>query len=129
MKPAGIFERVRFLESRIDRMEAIILAQDRHIRDLLRGAQMAVDKPRMLEPGHGRMIQIAAEIAADNGLTLAEMQAKTFAWAVSHPRQHAYAVLLDSGFSAASIGRFFKVDHSTVIKGAKAARARAKDNG
>lgn len=126
MKPSGIFDRVRFLESRIDRMEAIILAQDQHIRDLVRGSQMATAVPSKAIPERRRMAQIAADVACDNGLTLDEMKAKTFAWAVSHPRQHAYAVMLDAGFSAASIGRFFKVDHSTVISGAKAARARAE---
>ena len=110
MKPSGIFDRVRFLESRIDRMEAIILAQDQHIRALLRGAQMTNDAPRMIEPGKLRMAEIAAEIAADNGLTLAQMKDATSAWAVSHPRQFAMMVMSDAGYSASAIGRFFTND-------------------
>ena len=118
-RPTGIYERVQFLESRLDRLEVIILEQDRQLRAL------GVEKPpQMLEPATRKMADIVGEIASDNGLTLAEIRRKTLAHAISHPRQYAYAVLLDAGFSSPAIARFFKVDHSTVIDGAKKARAR-----
>lgn len=121
MKPTGIYERVQFLESRLDRMEVIILEQDKMLRAL------GVEKPpTMIEPGTRRIADIVAEIASDNGLTLAEIRRKTFAHAISHPRQYAYAVLLDAGFSSPAIARFFNVDHSTVLQGAIKARARQK---
>lgn len=119
MKQTGIFERVQFLESRLDRLEVIILEQDRQLRAL------GVDKPpAMVEPTTRKMADIVGEIASDNGLTVAEIRRKTLAHAVSHPRQYAYAVLLDAGFSSPAIARFFKVDHSTVLQGAMKARAR-----
>ena len=120
MKGRGIFDRVRFLEARLDRMEVIILEQDKLLRSLSHGKP-----PSMIEPSKRNMAEIVAEIASDNGLTLAEIRTKTQAWAISHTRQYAFAVLLDAGFSAASIGRFFGgMDHSTVIYGAEKARSR-----
>lgn len=118
-RPSGIYDRVQWLESRLDRLEVIILEQDRQLRAL------GADKPpAMIEPGTRKMAAIVGEIASDNGLTLADIKSKTMAHAVSHPRQYAYAVLLDAGYSAAAIGRFFKRDHSTVLSGAEKARAR-----
>ena len=116
----GIYERVQFLESRLDRLEVIILEQDRQLRAL------GVDKPpSMIEPTTRRMAEIGGEIASDNGLTLVEIRRKTYAHAISHPRQYAFAVLLDAGFSSPAIARFFGgLDHSTVLKGAEKARAR-----
>ena len=115
-----MFERVRFLEARLDRLEIIILEQDRLLRSL--GHEKP---PAMIEPGKRNMAEIVCEIAGDNGLTLSEIRTATKAFAISHPRQYAFAVLMDAGFSAASIGRFFELDHSTVISGAAKARKRA----
>lgn len=116
----GIYERVQFLESRLDRLEVIILEQDHQLRAL------GVDKPpSMVEPTTRKMADIVGEIASDNGLTLAEIKRKTLAHAISHPRQYAFAVLLDAGFSSPAIARFFGgLDHSTVLQGAAKARAR-----
>ena len=119
----GIFDRVRFLEARLDRLEAIILEQDRLLRSL--GHEKP---PAMIEPGTRNIAEIVCEIAGDNGLTLAEIRTKTQAHAISHPRQYAFAVLLDAGFSSPAIARFFGgIDHSTVLKGAAKARARMSE--
>jgi chromosomal replication initiation ATPase DnaA len=63
-------------------------------------------------------------MASDNGLTLAEIKSRSKVAAICKPRQHAFAELLKEGFSAAGIGRFFGLDHSTVLHGADAARKR-----
>lgn len=122
MKERGIFERVRFLESRLDRLEVIILEQDKLIRD--QAKQLGQQSPQYVEPQTRTMARIASDIASDNNLTLEELKSRTHEWAVSHVRQYAYAEMLDAGFSASAVGRFFGRDHSTVAYGAKAARAR-----
>lgn len=127
MKPTGIFERVRFLESRLDRMEAVILRQDADIRRIIREAPAIPEAlPEAMEPIRRRMAEIAAEVAVDNGLTLAELRGDSREFAVSHPRQFAMLMMSDAGHATNAIGRFFKRDHSTVAHGIKAARERVR---
>lgn len=127
MKPTGIFERVRFLESRIDRMEAIILAQDQAIARLTKSTFGAPEAPPLLaEPGLRHMAEIAAAVAADNGLTMAEMRGPSRAFEVAHPRQFAMMLMADAGHSQSAIGRFLGRDHTTVCTGIRAARARVR---
>lgn len=126
MKPTGMFERVRFLESRLDRLEDIILAQDQQIRDLQRGFAVTAASPEFAAPGMRGMIEIAASVAADNGLTLAELRGDIRAFEVSRPRQYAMKLMADAGHSQSAIGRFFGRDHTTVMHGIRAAKARAK---
>lgn len=126
MKPTGIFDRVRFLESRLDRLEVVILEQDRIIRAQGRALGMREESPLYVEPGHRTLVRIASEVAADNGLTLAELKSGSRAYAVSRPRQYAMMLMMDAGYSANGIGRFFGRDHSTVISGARAAKARGE---
>ena len=126
MKPSGIFDRVRFLESRLDRLEVILLEQDKIIRAQGRALGMCENTPQNVEPGRRALIKIASEVAADNGLTMAELQSDSHAYAVAHPRQYAMMLMLDAGYSASEIGRFFRRDHTTVISGARAARARGE---
>lgn len=122
MKHSGLFDRVRFLESRLDRLEAVLLAQDQIIRR--QAKLLGLDRPPVHAAPEARdMVQIVADIANDNGLTLAEIKSKTKVAAICKPRQYAFAVLLDKGFSAAGIGRFFGMDHTTVLSGAARARA------
>jgi chromosomal replication initiation ATPase DnaA len=124
VKQSGLFERVRFLESRLDRLEVIILEQDALIR--AQAKVLGVEKPaEYLIPEARDMVSIVQRIASDNGLTLAEIKSRSKVAAICKPRQHAFAELLDAGFSAAGIGRFFgDMDHTTVLRGAEKARAR-----
>lgn len=126
MKPSGIFDRVRFLESRLDRLEVVILEQDKIIRAQGRLLGMREDNPLHVEPGRRALVKIASEVAADNGLTLAELQSDSHAYAVTRPRQYAMMLMIDAGYSTSEIGRFFRRDHTTVISGARAARARGE---
>ena len=124
MKQSGIFDRVRFVESRVDRMEAIILAQSEalHLLESAMGVRKAI-APNA-EPIQRRMAQIAIDVAADNGLTLAELRSKRREYAVSRPRQFAMLEMSKAGFPANSIARFFGVDHTTVLHGIKVAAER-----
>lgn len=125
MKPSGIFERVRFLESRLDRMEAVILAQDQTIRRLLaERAHRPEPAPAHAEPSRRHMAEISAMVAADNGLTVAELCGPGRAWDIVRPRQYAMMLMADAGHSQVAIGRFLGRDHTTVMHGIRAARAR-----
>lgn len=123
MKESGIFAKVRFLESRLDRLEVIILEQDKVIR--AQAKKIGEDYQSMLlEPSSRKMADIVADIASDNGLTLTELKSRSCLRAIAWPRQYAYSVLIDAGHSAASVGRFFGRDHSTVLDGARKAKSR-----
>jgi chromosomal replication initiation ATPase DnaA len=125
MKQAGLFDRVRFLESRLDRLEVVILEQDKLIR--AQAEALGVEaSPEYLEPEARSMMQIVAGIARDNGLTLSEIKGPSRFRSECWPRQLAFAALLDAGFSSAGIGRFFDRDHTTVLDGAGKARERIK---
>lgn len=124
MKQPGIFDKVRALESLVDRLSVSILDQGQRIRDLERGLRFRDAAPAMAEPGRRQIAQIAAEVAADNGLTLAELRSGTKAFEVSHPRQFAMMLMADYEHSHSAIGRYFGLDPSTVGHGVRAARAR-----
>jgi chromosomal replication initiator protein len=121
----GLFDRVRFLESRLDRMEVILLEQDRLIRAQARTLGM-LNTPPMAEASRKAMVKIASEVAADNGLTLAELQSRSKAIGICYPRQYAMMLMMDAGYSSPEIGRFFGRDHATVLHGARAARLRGE---
>lgn len=127
MKQSGIFDQVQFLQSRMDRLEVIILEQDAIIRSLRLGASQ--DAPQKVEPGTRTMMAIASEVASDNGLTLAELRSHSREHAIAHPRQYAFLLMQQAGFSAARIGRFFDRDHTTILHGIAAVRARMAKNG
>ena len=122
MKPTGMFERVHMLERRIDRLEAVILRQDEELRALRTSAPERA--PEAMEPNSKRMHDIAAEVAADNGLTMAELRSAAKSVDIAHPRQYAMMLMVDAGHSQAAVARFFGKDHTTVMHGVKAARAR-----
>lgn len=126
MKPSGIFDRVRFLESRLDRLEVVLLGQDKIIRAQGRLLGLREDNPLHVEPGRRALIKIASDAAADNGLTLAELQSDSRSYSVTRPRQYAMMLMLEAGYSASEIGRFFRRDHTTVLHGIRAAKARGE---
>jgi chromosomal replication initiation ATPase DnaA len=123
---AGIFDRVCFLEGRLDRLEAALLAQDEIICDLSRALGRVAPPPRAMEPMSRNMAQIAAEVAGDNGLTLAELKSRSKGQEIVRPRQYAMMLMADAGHSLPSIGRFFGLDHTTIWHGVKVARARVE---
>ena len=121
----GVFDRMLDLEKRVSRLEDIIVRQDAIIRAQAKALGVAQDTPARIEPGSLSLVQIASSVARDNGLTLDELRSKSRENAISHPRQHAFALMTEAGFSASRIARFFGVDHTTVCHGVKAARRRA----
>jgi chromosomal replication initiation ATPase DnaA len=125
MKHTGLFENVRFLQARLDRMEAILLQQDAEIRRLTRDAYgTSAVHNRHMEVTTRALMEIAAMAAADNGLTLDELRSDDRSWGVSHTRQYAMHLMAEAGHSGPVIGRFFGRDHTTVQHGIRAARAR-----
>lgn len=70
------------------------------------------------------MREIAAEVAAEHGMTTAELRQPTRAWHVSHVRQEAMRRMHEAGYSYPRIGRLFGLHHSTVLEGVRSARAR-----
>lgn len=123
-KPAGIFDRVCFMEGRLDRLEALLLAQDEVIAELSRAVGRIQQPPKAMEPVQRRMALIAAEVAGDNGLTVAELKSRRRGHEIVHPRQYAMLMMVEAGHSLASIGRYFGLDHTTVWHGVNAARLR-----
>jgi len=124
MRPASIFDRLSATEVRVGQLEALVRAQDDVIRDLLSVAGRAQNPPQAMEPMARNMALIAARVAADNGLTLAQIKARYRGFEITRPRQYAMMLMADAGHSYASIGRFFGFDHKSVAHGVKVARAR-----
>ena len=90
--------------------------QDTRRRDIL----YVASSPRQLR------MAIVAGIAADNGITVAEIMGRSnkrrFAW----PRQQAMAAIRATfPDTAEQIGRLFGRDHTTVLDGIKRAQERA----
>lgn len=71
------------------------------------------------------MSEVASEIADLYGLTVEELKLPTHRRSVAWPRQHAmYEMRQRTNKSYPQIGRFFGVDHSTVIHGCRRHAAR-----
>lgn len=70
------------------------------------------------------MRDIAAEVAAEYGMTVADLKRRSRCHWISHTRQEAMRRMFDAGYSLPQIGRLFGLDHTTVLHGVRAARAR-----
>lgn len=134
MKPAGMFERMAMAEAKAARLESMMLQQARDIQILQaqvarlsgRAAAEQIESraPALIAPAIRRMADIAAEVATENLLSLAEIRSRAKMNAVARPRQEAMLRMIEAGYSTTQIGRFFGRDHSTVVHGAKVAQAR-----
>lgn len=76
-----------------------------------------------------RMRDIARAVAQQNEITLDDIlgasRQRAFAW----PRQTVMLLASEAGFSNPQIGRFLGRDHTTVLSGVRAARARRDAQG
>jgi len=115
------------LEARISQQDKLIEAQARQIDAIaaaLRGAPVhsAVAIPPPLYKR--RMADIVAAVALANDVTVAELKSDDRTRQISWPRQDAMLAMSEDGFSLKQIGLFFKRDHTTVLHGIRAAKAR-----
>lgn len=68
--------------------------------------------------------QIVASVADHHGVTVAQIMGPRQHRLIARARQHAYAALRDRGASYPQIGMWLARDHSTVLYGDRAHRAR-----
>jgi chromosomal replication initiation ATPase DnaA len=88
-------------------------------------------------PAPGSLRAIAEEVACLYGLTLSELKSRTRKRSIATPRQHAMAEMREQRrpdgarrYSCGQIANFFGMsDHTTVVYGIKAHRARAGSKG
>lgn len=137
MRHLSIPERLGMAEARAVRMESRIAQQDKIIAlqraqidaivAFLKGMPTTSDA-RLPQPAYKRrMAEIAAEVAIANDLTVAELKSEDRTFRITHPRQDAMLQMHKAGFSLPMIGRFFSRDHTTVLYGCRAAKARATE--
>lgn len=134
MKPVGMFERMTMAEAKAARLESMLLRQAQDIQILqaqvarlsstAAAEQIEGRAPALIAKTVRRMADIAAEVATENLLTVPAIRAPSKLAAIAHPRQEAMLRMIEAGFSTPQIGRFFGKDHTTVIHGARAAKAR-----
>lgn len=140
-KPLSIFDRMNMAEARADRLERLVLQQAEAIRSLTERVkslaceqavpQFAGDLTDRTEEAKARlsapilrMSEITAQIASAHLLTVTEMRGKSRERHIAWPRQEAMLAMVEEGFSLQQIGRFLNRDHTTVMTGARAAKAR-----
>lgn len=141
MKPLSIFERAAMAEAKADRLERLVLQQAEAIRCLSERLQILSAQIQVPEvagdlsadaPAPGarlsapllRMAEIAAQVASAHLLTVTELRGPCRERYIAWPRQEAMLAMVEAGFSLPQIGRFLNRDHTTVMAGARAARAR-----
>lgn len=133
MKHLSITDRLGMAEARAARLESLIAqqgklieAQARQINAILSAMRGTVPQGASLPvPTYRRrMTDIAAAVALANDLTATELKSDAREIRISHPRQDAMRAMHEEGFSLPVIGRFFKRDHTTVLHGVRAAKAR-----
>lgn len=114
-----LLDELRALHASIDALAALI--RDRFPEPVT--YRKSVDVVRL------RMAQIAERIAASRGITLAELRGPSRQRPVAWCRQDAMLALRRAGYSASTIGRYFRRDHTTVVHGVQAAEGRERGDG
>lgn len=114
------------IESRVLQQDRLIAAQARQIETILSAMRAEIPKCVSLPvPTYRRrMTDIAAAVALANDLTVSELKSDARDARICHPRQDAMRAMREEGFSLPVIGRFFKRDHTTVLHGVRASKAR-----
>ena len=77
-----------------------------------------------LPPPRVLIADIAASVANRHWVSEADLTGADRSREVARARQECYALAIAAGRSTPAIGRYFNRDHSTVIYGARAYRAR-----
>lgn len=147
MRHLSIAERLGMAEARGARLESRILKQEAVIDALraqvarldaaMRGLLRPVPAPNPVEIednpaiqcaalSAARMSDIAARVALLHEITVAELRGTSRQVRYAHPRQEAMLIMHEAGYSMPRIGRFFHRDHTTVLHGIRAAKARGE---
>ena len=138
MKPIGIWERLAMVEAQNAQLARLITDQTAAMEALtgrITALQVALSAPRAvaimpeaeavpLSVALRGMMQIATNTAAANMLTVEKIRGRSRLQSVVWPRQDAMLAQREAGHSLASIGRFWRRDHTTVMHGINAAKAR-----
>ncbi len=129
------FERIAISDAKLLRLEQTVRRQAADIQVLQ--AQIATimphvrqaTKPEPVELARplARMADIAARVAEENLVTLADLRGPSRTKRIAWPRQEAMRQMVDAGCSTTQVGRFLGGrDHTTVMHGARAARERVR---
>ncbi|MDI9407797.1 MAG: helix-turn-helix domain-containing protein [Candidatus Pacebacteria bacterium] len=139
-------ERLGMAEARGARLESRVLKQDAVIEALnakvalLEAAMKGIshppakpkdvdieENPAMLASvlSAAKMSEIAARVALTRDMTVVELRGPSQLAHISRPRQEAMLIMHEAGYSMPRIGRFFHRDHTTVLHGIRAAKARS----
>lgn len=119
MKPSSLSERVAIMEAQIAALCQIVGAMREDLPETVKLADYTAQEPQ-------RMLRIARQFAATNGLRVADLKGASQERPISSARQDLMVLLHSNGHSASVIGRFLGGrDHTTVLYGIKASKARA----
>ena len=113
-----IWRELEVLRNRLAKLEAE--AATRRVRRALPEAELQ----EVTMADRIRMRDIAQAVAQENEITLADILGQSRQRASAWPRQTVMLLASEAGFSNPQIGRFLARDHTTVLSGIRAARAR-----
>lgn len=85
---------------------------------------------RRIMQAHARplsMERIALDVALEHGITLAELTGPARHRRQAWPRQEAMARMHEAGYSLSQIARFLDRDHTTILHGVRAHKARQQE--
>ncbi len=136
MASLSAYDRILMAEARALRLEEIIRKQGAAIARLEARVSFMTPPVQRVDTNKipanppaplARMVDIAAEVAAKNMVTVAALRGPDRSRSVAWPRQDAMRRMVDAGFSTPQIGRFLgNRDHTTVMHGARASRLRGE---
>ena len=104
-----------------------VLALEKRIKALENPKRRKVGGMVHVVGAAGEMGEIVASVATSYGVDFSMVMGRCTAPTFSYPRQHAYALCSEAGYSLGSIGRFFDRNHATIRDGIAAHRERVAD--
>lgn len=127
MRQQTVFDRIGYLEAKMERLERIVREQTEILRasglTVEAAAYKAVETPRLK-----KMRKICNDVCVANELSLSELRGANRRRHVAWPRQDAMRFLAEAGYSTNEIGRYLgNRDHTTILHGIAASRARAAE--
>lgn len=127
MKPQGLFDRVSFLEAKVERLEKALVHHDA-ILEALREAGLTVPEPVYSDaesPRLRKMREVCMDVCRAHDVTLVELRGRSSKRVISWPRQDAMRLLWKAGYSMPEIARYLgRRDHTTILHGIRASEAR-----
>lgn len=121
-----VLQLVLDLRARVRALEALCGRENRAPR---RGPGLGADVVRITEGKRTTIRDLALQVCTERCVPIAELMSDARRAQVAHARQEVMRLAVDAGFSTTQVGRFLGRDHSTVVHGIKAARARLAGRG